>query len=85
VESTEFDAGAGQVIVLYVSKDDGMAIDIADLYAQIAADAKTRASAGQRIVGIGPLPLRHAGQFMAKQGSGYETLVSIAVVYSSAG
>jgi hypothetical protein len=84
VESTEFKAGPDQSIVLYVSADDGMEVDIVALYGEIATDSMRRSMAGQRIVAMTSLPLRHAGQFLAKQGSGYETKVTVTVVYEKA-
>ena len=84
MESTEFKAGPDQSIVVYVSTDDGMEIDLIALYGEIAADSMRRSLAGQRIVTMTSLPLRHAGQFLAKQGSGYETKVTVTVVYEKA-
>jgi hypothetical protein len=83
VESTEFKAGPDQTIVVYVSADDGMEVDIVALFGEIATDSMRRSLAGQRIVTMTSLPLRHAGQFLAKQGSGYETKVTVSVVYQN--
>ncbi len=38
---------------------------------------------GQRIVSLAATPLRHAQAFIGRQGSGYETKISVAVVYAS--
>jgi hypothetical protein len=82
---TEFAAGAGQVVAVYEPDDTGMEVDPRAIYAEVAADAATRAASGQRIVAMTALPTRHAGVVMGKAGSGYQTKVTIAVVYTSAG
>ena len=82
---TEFDAGAGQVLAVYEPDDTGLEVDPQAIYAEVAADAATRAARGQRIVAMTALPTRHAGVFMGKAGSGYQTKATIAVVYTSAG
>jgi hypothetical protein len=82
---TEFDAGASQVLAVYEPDDTGTEVDPQAIYAEIAADAATRAERGQRIVAMTALPTRHAGVVMGKSGSGYQTKVTIAVVYASAG
>jgi hypothetical protein len=84
MESTEFKAGPDQMIVVYVSADNGMEVDIVALYAASATDSMRRSLAGQRIAAMTSIPVRHAGQFLAKQGSGYETKVTVTVVYASA-
>jgi hypothetical protein len=81
---TEFDAGNGQTIVVYVAPDTGEEIDPTALYGQIAQDAAGRAIAGQKIVSIAAVPTRHAAAFLGRTGSGYETKVSVAVVYGQA-
>ena len=81
---TELSAGPNQKIVVYVSDDTGVEIDPADLYGAIAQDAEARAASGWRIVSTAAVPVRHAGTFLGRDGSGYETKVSVAVVYAAA-
>lgn len=81
--SNEFNAGASQTIVVYVSDDTGAEVDPMALYAAIAADSTRRAGTGQSIVSMAAVPTRHAQGFVARAGSGYETKVAVAVVYAS--
>ncbi|MGH2406662.1 MAG: hypothetical protein ACRDF7_01100 [Candidatus Limnocylindrales bacterium] len=83
MEPVEFDAGGGQSIVVYVSADTGSEVDAAGFYAEIAADSARRAAQGQRIVSVAAVPTRHAQAFVARQGSGYETKLAVAVVYAA--
>ena len=84
METNELDAGANQTIVVYVSPDTRSEVDPLAIYGDIAADAAIRAAAGQRIVSMAAVPVRHAQAMMSMQGSGYETKVAVAVVYSPA-
>jgi hypothetical protein len=81
---TEFNAGANQTIVVYVSPDTGEEVDPLALYGEIAEDAARRAEAGQRIVSVAAVPMRHAQGFVARQGSGFETKLAVAVIYVTA-
>jgi hypothetical protein len=81
MEPVEFDAGEGQSIVVYVSPDTGAEVDAAAFYAEIAKDSARRAADGRRIVSVAAVPTRHAQGFVARQGSGYETKLAVAVVY----
>jgi hypothetical protein len=81
---TELSAGPNQKIVVYVSDDTGVEIDPAGLYGAIAQDAEARAASGWRIVSTAAVSVRHAGAFLGREGSGYETKVSVAVVYAAA-
>ncbi|HLY13330.1 MAG TPA: hypothetical protein VKR24_03190 [Candidatus Limnocylindrales bacterium] len=83
METNEFSAGAGQTIVVYVSNDTSNEVDPGSLFGEIAQDAAARLLKGQRIVSLAATALRHAQGFMSRQGSGYETKVSVAVVYAS--
>ena len=83
METNEFAAGAGQLIVVYVSNDTSDEVNPASLYGEIAQDAAARLLKGQRIISLAATPLRHAQAFMSRQGSGYETKISVAVVYAS--
>jgi hypothetical protein len=80
----EFDAGNGQSIVVYMSDDTGGEIDPNQLFAQIAADSAQRAAAGERIVSVAAVPVRHAAAFLGREGSGYETKFAVAVVFARA-
>ena len=83
METNDFPAGAGQTIVVYVSNDTSDEVDPASLYGEIAQDAAARSLKGQRIISLASTPLRHSQGFMSRQGSGYETKISVAVVYAS--
>ena len=82
MQSNEFSAGAGQSIVVYVSDDTSDEVDPDTLYGEIAQDAAARLLKGQRLVSMAASPLRHAQSFMGREGSGYETKIAVAVVYS---
>jgi hypothetical protein len=82
MDPTEFQAGANQTIVVYLSPDTGSEVDPTAIYGDIAQDAAKRAAGGQRIVSMAAVPTRHSQGFMARQGSGYETKLAIAVVYA---
>ena len=78
----EFAAGAGQSIVLYVSDDDGGEVNPIEIYQYVATDAARRAQHGVRIVAMSSFPLRHAQAWMAREGSGYQSKIAVAVVYA---
>jgi hypothetical protein len=79
---SELIAGANQSIVVYLSSDTGTEVDPMALYAEVALDAERRSEAGQRIVSMASVPVRHAGVLMGRQGSGFETKIAVAVVYA---
>jgi hypothetical protein len=79
----EFAAGPNQVIVVYSSGDAGAEIDPAAVYQAIAKDAEQRALAGWMIASTAAVPVRHAAAFLGREGSGYETKFSVAVVYAN--
>jgi hypothetical protein len=81
---SEFSAGPNQMIVVYVSSDTGTEVDPAALYGEIAQDAARRAESGHRIVSMAAVPVRHTGAFLARQGSGYESKIAVAVIYAAA-
>ena len=78
----DYPAGSDQVLVVYVSDDTGSEVDPTALYAQIAGDAGERAKLGLHIVSIAAVPIRHAGVYLGRAGSGYETRIAVAVVYA---
>jgi hypothetical protein len=49
---TEFDAGGGQTIAVYLSPDTGEQVDQDALFQEIAADSAARVGRGQRIVSV---------------------------------
>jgi hypothetical protein len=85
VQPQEFPAGPGQTIVVYQPPDTAQELNPSEIYSTIAADAAFRAVEGWRIVSIAVMPLRHAGAFMGREGSGYETKVAAVVAYAQGG
>ena len=83
MQSNEYGAGAGQLIVVYVSDDTSGEVDPNTLFGEIAEDAAARLLKGQRLVSMAASPLRHAQSFMGREGSGYETKVSVAAIYAA--
>ena len=77
----DFEAGPDQVIVLYVPPDTGGELDPAAIYGHVAADAKRRDQDGMRIVSMHAMPLRHAGVYLGRNGSGFESRVAVVTVY----
>ena len=77
----ELEAGPDQVIVLYVPPDDGGELDPSAIYGHIAADATKRDQDGMRIVSMHAMPLRHAGAYLGRNGSGFETRVAVVTVF----
>jgi len=78
----EFAAGAGQSIVVYVSDDDGGEVDPVEIYRYVPTNSARRAQHGVRIVAMSSFPLRHAQAWMAREGSGYQSKIAVAVVYA---
>jgi hypothetical protein len=78
---TEFQAGPSQMFVVYTSPDTGSEVDPAAVFEDVAA---SRATNGWRIVSTAASPTRHSGAFMGREGSGYETKMSVVVVYAKA-
>lgn len=77
----EFPAGPDQVLVVYLPTDTSLELDPLGIASEMAADAATRAASGWRIVSTADMPLRHAGAFLGREGSGYETKAAILIVY----
>jgi hypothetical protein len=84
VEPTEYDAGPGRKIAVYTPPDTGTEIDPGWTFEQIAADAATRAGQGWQILSMTVVPLRHSAAFIAREGSGFESKISVAVLYGEA-
>lgn len=79
-----FEAGDGQLLVLYRGSDDGSEVDPALLFKLVSADAATRAGDGWRLVSMVGLPLRHGGQVFGLQGGGFTTKVAMGCLYARA-
>jgi len=77
---SEFDAGNGQTIVVYLSPDSGDQVNVDELFQEIAADSAQR---GQRIVSLAISPTRHSAVMFGREGSGYVSEMAITVVYAS--
>jgi hypothetical protein len=82
MQKTEWSVGQNQVFVVYVSDDTGNELDPTAFYANIATDAQQYAQRGMRIAAMASVPLRHAQGYIAREGSGYETKMSVSVVYA---
>ena len=79
---TEWGIGLNQIFVVYVSDDSGNEVDPTAFYSGIAADAQVYAQRGLKIAAMAAVPLRHSQGFIAREGSGYETKMSVSVVYA---
>jgi len=80
---SEFDAGGGQTIAVYLSPDTGEQVDQDALFREIAADSAERVGRGQRIVSVSMSPTRHSAVMFGREGSGYVSEMAITVVYAS--
>jgi hypothetical protein len=76
-----FDADPDHLIVVYSPIDNGSELDAVVIFGAIAADAAERAAGGLRILSMTSMPLRHAGAWMGREGSGFTTKIAVAVVY----
>ncbi len=76
------DAGSNQIIVVYSPADTSNEVDVAAAYGAVAMDAAEKSSSGWRIASTTAVTTRHAQAFMGREGSGYETKLSVVVVYS---
>jgi hypothetical protein len=81
VENTEFDAGPGRKVVVYTPPDTGSEIDASWTFQVIAEDAAARAPQGWEMLSMTVVPLRHSAAFIAREGSGFESKISIVVLY----
>jgi hypothetical protein len=79
---TEWGIGLNQTFVVYVSDDTGSEIDPTVFYSNIATDAQQYAQRGLRIAAMASMPLRHSQGYIAREGSGYETKMTVSVVYA---
>jgi hypothetical protein len=83
MQRSEFEAGPNQAIVVYSPDDTGAEIDPVAVYEEVAADAREWAAKGWRIVSTAALPTRHAQAFLGREGSGYDSKMSVIVVYAN--
>ena len=81
IEQTEYPAGPDHVIVVYQPPDLGTEIDPANLMGWIAADARTRANDGLRMLSMTTIPLRTGGTAFGNDGSGFSTKLAVTVLY----
>ena len=81
MEPTEFDAGPGRKLVIFTPPDTGSEIDIDWTFGQVAADAAARASQGWQLLSLTVVPLRHSAAFIAREGSGYESKISVVALF----
>jgi hypothetical protein len=79
---SEFDAGADQVLVVYLTDDTGNELDPEAIFGDIAVDSATRAAGGYRIVSAAVMPRRHSAVGLGREGSGFQTKAAVAVVYA---
>ena len=80
-DGTAFEAGPDHVIVVYEPADTSSEIDPLAVFGRIASDATRRAREGLRIMSMTTMPLRHAGTYFGQEGSGFQTMVAVAVTY----
>jgi len=80
--SVVLEAGPNQIIVVYSPADTAAEVDVAAAYRAVATDAADRSASGWRIVSTTAVTTRHAQAFVGRGGSGYETKMSVVVVYS---
>jgi hypothetical protein len=85
LEKREFEAGNGQLIVVYVNEDTGAGVDADDLAGELARDAAERQAKGWRLSSVTSFPLRQmgtAGNILFQSGGQYATQVAMLAVYS---
>jgi len=81
----EFEAGPGQVLVVYTSGDTGGEVSVPAFARDISADAVLRAADGWRIVSESSFPVRQtgtAGNVFFESGGQFATQPSAIVVYA---
>lgn len=82
MQRLEFEAGPNQMIVVYTPDDIGRPIDPVAMFREVAADAKTWASNGWRILSTAAMPTHHSVSLQGREGFGYETQAAVIIVYS---
>jgi hypothetical protein len=78
-------AGDDQLIVLYVNRDTGGAVEVGEMMGEVGKDAARLRSDGWRLVSVGSLPMREsgtAGNVLFQSGGGYVTQLTVAAVYA---
>ena len=81
MDSIDLPAGPDQVLVVYRPADLSVELEPLAIFTEVAADAERRAAAGEWIISLATMPLRHAGTAFGQEGSGYETKAAVVVVY----
>jgi hypothetical protein len=83
LEYVDIDAGEGQLIVAFVSVDDGTAPDPIAVMSEIGRDAARRRAAGWQLASIGAWPARQtgtAGNVLFQSGGQFTTQLVVVVV-----
>lgn len=78
-------AGDDQLIVVYVNRDGGGAVDIGALFNEVGRDAARLRGEGWRLVSVGSTPVRQmgtAGNIFFQSGGQYATQIAVSAVYS---
>ena len=78
-------AGADQLIVAFVNRDDAAPIDIEALLSELGRDAAAREPDGWRLVSVGGLPMRQmgtTGNYLFRSGGQFSSQVAVVAVYS---
>ena len=85
IYSLERSVGENQLIVAYVNRDEGSAIDVEAVLTFIAEDAARREADGWRLVSLGGMPMRQmgtAGNIMFQSGGQYATQAAVVAIYA---
>ena len=78
-------AGENQLIVAFVNRDEGEALDVEATLTYVAEDAAAREKAGWRLASLGGLPMRQmgtAGNVLFQSGGQFATQVAVVAVYT---
>ena len=78
-------AGANQLMVAFVNRDEGAPIDVEALLEFVASDAAAREQDGWRLVSLGGLPMRQmgtAGNIMFQSGGQFATQAAVVAIYA---
>jgi hypothetical protein len=84
IERHEIPVSPERLIVVYVPPDTGVEVEPVALFNLIAADAGLRSGGGWQLASLDTMNLRHAGLYLGRQGSGYETKFAIIALYANA-
>jgi hypothetical protein len=84
----EFEAGPGQLVVVYQSVDTGGEVPFLDFARDLAADVARHAADGWRLVSESTFPIRQVGtpgNVFFQSGGQFATQLAAIVVYAKAG